>query len=406
MLGFFAAKLVLSKSESLQRLKNFFWPILVILICLMNMVTVKLDLTMIVITFLTAILLISASQETVVNLSNKPKLVLEYFGSRSYSIYLWHWPIIVLLPAALVGLTSLAKLVIAAILTLLISELSYRFIEVRAKKKFEGSNYRIFIGSSVVTSLIVILMFSSALFVKNGVWQSWSLTSHLAIKKNCDTGLGQLPTTVNMACEWESKLVMNPRKTIYLFGDSLAWSGADSVIETGNNLGYKVKLFTRNGCYARLSEKSDVTPCGEWSRNVFNYTKLNKPSLIFLFGNFTSEDLPPDTVNLLRNLGKINQKTVIMLPPPWGDSYSEMKSFINFGLDRNRKGSRPLQTSIPTEFRTGMFRVFNPSDFICQDSVCPISVDGNELYNYGNHLSVYGNGFLTKELRKLVSDMN
>ena len=406
ILGFFAAKLVLSNNKSLKRFKCLFWPILLIQIGLMNMEEINFDFSIMLVTFLTAILLISASQETKTDSRNKFEIILEYVGSRSYSIYLWHWPIIVLLPAAVVGLSNITQMLIAAILTLGISEISYSLIEVKAKKKFEGLTTRLFVTSTLVLSLIVVLMFSSALFVKNGLWQSWSLTSHKAIKKNCDIGLNELPTTVNVACQWASKLETNPKKSIYLFGDSLSWSGADSVIDAGNRLGYTVRLFTRNGCYARLSDRDDITPCGEWSRNVFYDIELNKPSVIFLFGNFTTKELPLDTMNLLRNLSEIKQKTVIMLPPPWGDSYSEMKSFVNFGLDRNRNGSRPLEISVPAEYKKDLFRVFNPSDSICKDLVCPISVNGNELYNYGNHLSVYGNAFLTKPLIELLRRLN
>jgi hypothetical protein len=386
-------------------MKGLFWPILVIQIGLMNIEVINLDLTMIVISFLTAIILISASQETRIDLSNKPKLFLEYFGSRSYSIYLWHWPIIVLLPAAVVDLRTTSQLIIAVTLTLGISEFSYRFVEEKTKKKFAGLTSRIFLTSTLGLSLIVVLMFSSALFVKNGLWQSWSLTSHKAIKKNCDTGLNELPTTVNMTCQWASKTEDNPSKLIYLFGDSLSWSGADSVIESGNSLGYTVRLFTRNGCYARLSDRNDVSPCGEWSRNVFNEIKLKKPSILFLFGNFTESELPTETKNLMKNLVSLNQKTVLMLPPPWGDSSSEMKSFVNIGLDRNRNGIRPRQLSVPDIYKSDLFRTFDPSDAICKGPECPISINGNELYNYGNHLSVYGNSFLTEGLLNLIKEI-
>ncbi|MEI3865551.1 acyltransferase family protein [Microbacterium sp. CCNWLW134] len=74
---------------------------------------------------------------------------LRWIGDRSYGIYLWHWPILVLLLAGLqgtgaeagvpgsVGLTALA-------LTLLAAELSYRFVETPVRRHgFRGSLRRL-----------------------------------------------------------------------------------------------------------------------------------------------------------------------------------------------------------------------------------------------------------------------
>lgn len=59
---------------------------------------------------------------------------LRWIGERSYGIYLWHWPLVVLVTAAGTGSTADAGVPVAAgaaagVLTLALSELSYRFVE-------------------------------------------------------------------------------------------------------------------------------------------------------------------------------------------------------------------------------------------------------------------------------------
>ena len=39
--------------------------------------------------------------------------VLGYLGDRSYSIYLWHWPVIVFLPTAVIGLSKVQSVFIS-----------------------------------------------------------------------------------------------------------------------------------------------------------------------------------------------------------------------------------------------------------------------------------------------------
>lgn len=60
-------------------------------------------------------------------LSTQP---LKYIGQRSYGIYLWHWPIFVVLrPGIDIGLEGLPAFALQLSLTLVCAELSYRFIE-------------------------------------------------------------------------------------------------------------------------------------------------------------------------------------------------------------------------------------------------------------------------------------
>ena len=54
---------------------------------------------------------------------------LAWLGERSYSIYLWHWPIIILLPYALKGDLNTQTKILSLVLTLVIASLSTAYIE-------------------------------------------------------------------------------------------------------------------------------------------------------------------------------------------------------------------------------------------------------------------------------------
>ncbi|WJL94608.1 acyltransferase family protein [Microbacterium sp. ET2] len=70
---------------------------------------------------------------------------LRWIGDRSYGIYLWHWPILVLLLAGLQGTGAEAGVpgsvgLTALVLTLVAAELSYRFVETPVRRHgFRGS---------------------------------------------------------------------------------------------------------------------------------------------------------------------------------------------------------------------------------------------------------------------------
>ncbi|NYF15375.1 peptidoglycan/LPS O-acetylase OafA/YrhL [Microbacterium sp. AK009] len=70
---------------------------------------------------------------------------LRWIGDRSYGIYLWHWPILVLLLAGLQGTAAEAGVpgsvgLTALVLTLVAAELSYRFVEMPVRRHgFRGS---------------------------------------------------------------------------------------------------------------------------------------------------------------------------------------------------------------------------------------------------------------------------
>lgn len=93
-------------------------------------------------------------------LSLKP---LRWIGSRSYGIYLWHYPIMVLgTPVHEIGNPAYWRVALQLVLILIIAELSYRFIEMPIRKEGFRSYYRQY------------------LVVNKDIWGSFSLTRKIS----------------------------------------------------------------------------------------------------------------------------------------------------------------------------------------------------------------------------------
>ncbi|MEY4312538.1 MAG: hypothetical protein RLZZ319_47 [Actinomycetota bacterium] len=83
---------------------------------------------------------------------------IEWAGDRSYSIYLWHWPILLLAPAFLGHELGTVSKLGAIALTLVLAELSYRFIEnpVRHATRPWSRSPLIMGGAALVVSAAVV----------------------------------------------------------------------------------------------------------------------------------------------------------------------------------------------------------------------------------------------------------
>lgn len=75
---------------------------------------------------LTGALILLISANTVSSNTIFSNLFLSYIGARSYSLYLWHWPVYILVGAAI---DNQLQIFIKIFLTLILAELSYQYVE-------------------------------------------------------------------------------------------------------------------------------------------------------------------------------------------------------------------------------------------------------------------------------------
>ncbi|WP_186549145.1 acyltransferase family protein [Synechococcus sp. Minos11] len=198
---------------------------------------------------LTLILISGSANNRFVNsvLTNKFSI---YLGITSYSLYLWHWPVIVI-GKWTTGINLLTTPFLI-LLILLISHLSYKYIE----KKYRGkrsSSFRAYVNGALLITI------SSALIVAMGLNKSALFAGPDSVLKNNKNYHSLVLPSVN-------------NNTLYIFGDS----HAGSIGALAEALNYKsnagIKLHARGFSIEGVDEsnKNDflLKPLSKYSKEI------------------------------------------------------------------------------------------------------------------------------------------
>lgn len=125
-----------------------------------------------VLSLLTAVLVVIAAHPGLKFGSQLGNPVLKWFGDRSYGIYLWHWPIFVLMRSGIdIQWPDPIAFVVKIAIVLVISDLSYRFVELPIRKGAIGSRLTVWRAAGVprpqartlMTTAVTIVVLSASL---------------------------------------------------------------------------------------------------------------------------------------------------------------------------------------------------------------------------------------------------
>ena len=356
-------------------------------------------------------------------ISVKPLTLL---GDYSYSIYLWHWPIWVLLITTFKRTNNMVAF--AFLLSLVVGWLQYRLIEepIRSRRKFLKIKTHQFVG---VFGLFALLSFALMSFTtpKIGMHLAARLPGELSlhiIEKPCDGPEFKLETA--QSCAYKST---NNKGWAVLVGDSTAKSLSDGFVRASNSQGMNSYVFSFPGCSFQLFDSpfTATDQCVDWRADVFTALQQIQPK-VMLIANLNSlyvkEPLlgwsPEDTQLIwgselgrtLSELSRLNTQVVIVQPPPrfnydlrydlsllWPNSIKESRVAV---VSRREKINEIEENAIVGfDF---VRPIVNFTDEFCNADICDPKVSNKFMFEDNDHLSVDGSLFVSAVIERAISE--
>lgn len=349
-----------------------------------------------------------------------------YFGRLSYSLYLWHWPIIVLLRWT-VGVENLYFLLGAAIATLIAGALSYHFLEVPLRRRVEivvkSEAQRLFFGGVAILGFAVLALG----IVKAQPYLSMSVT------RNVNEWYPYAEEVKS-----EVRLAGNPlsQHRLYVLGDSHTGAYSKLLSLLSINHGIRVEKFSQAGCAIAGLIKPLAPECVDFARkSVEHILSQSVPGDVVLLASlrvnrlgdqwaaFDSSEIAAkqygtkaryeqiqavqEASQLIGRLQKAGLFIIIDAPkpifasPPFrcADWFNRNNPICDGGLSISR--SVLLDHRQPTMLSLAKLQkqypdliVWDPFPILCPGEICYAYDGETPLFFDGDHLSGHGNRVL------------
>ena len=217
-------------------------------------------------------------------LSSSPAI---WIGDRSYSWYLWHWPLIVF--AGGLWPSSSIAVPVAAVVSIVPAMLSFDYVEEPIRRGRSLPNW----GALRLLGTATLVPIAIGVLVQQGSSRNWGLdvpagwgAEGIAADAGCRDGGGPWDAD---ACTFG---VEDPKGTIFLVGDSHAGAAADGVIAAGNSLGYDVAVWYRTSCPIQTRVPATLPDCADWQNAAIKTITESPPELVVIANRSTLYTLP------------------------------------------------------------------------------------------------------------------
>ena len=367
---------------------------------------------------------------------------LTWLGDRSYSWYLWHWPLIVF--ARALWPQSNAVLVAAA-LSIVPAWLSYRWVEnpIRVGPRFRGRAVLALAAACVLVPVgasAALIGVNAALLRSNTLGEWYAASSlHADMTRGCE-GPDLADARGVERCTWR---VDRPRGRVALVGDSQAGQFTEPVVRAAARARYDATVLTMNSCpLVSLQVSMHATKTGHGKRCArFNAETLDllvrlRPDVVVLASR---SDLyvgdgtvalrtgrgPVSRIDaekarmwrhaLARVIARLNEagSHVVVVHPipvlgaePFGCAVLTilLKSCVSGVTRREADKTRRLAVSAERAAVAGATdaSVLDFDDDLCDAVVCSSAHDGIWMYRDVSHLSIDGSLRLTDRFSRLL----
>jgi hypothetical protein len=206
---------------------------------------------------------------------------LAWIGDLSYSLYLWHWPLIVFAVALLPGSSRAAPA--AAAISLVPAWLSYRYVEnpIRHEPRLRGR-----VGFALAATCVLIP--ASTAFATSWMPRytdvSYDFSFHGDVSRGCDKWTAYV-SPARARCTWHTE---HAHGTVVLIGDSNAGHFTEPFVAAAQQAGYNATVATPSGCpFIQLqlaNTKMGYSDCNRFNAAALPELIRQRPNLVVISG--------------------------------------------------------------------------------------------------------------------------
>ena len=317
--------------------------------------------------------------------------LLQRIGDWSYSIYLWHWPLLTIPALVLQRNLKAPEKLLALIICIVLSALSYKYVENPIRK----SKY----SPKEITRFALIA--GSALSLIAGV-------IYLSAPKASALDLARIqPVIYQDGCQMDKAATKPDLKCVYggsgkgklvLFGDSHAAQWFPAINKWALINRYQLIVMTKSSCPALPLPLKDngafkARACNTFRANAIAEINRIKPDLVII-SNF--EHYEKIAAKSFAGKLRIDSKILLIRDTPWP----------NKDIPTCLSTNRICDTQVPKKIQYSYSNIFDPVPILCTLK-CPAKVDGLIAYRDQTHISVAMAEHLTDvlgaEIEKLVA---
>ncbi len=367
-------------------------------------------------------------------------------GTLSYSLYLTHWPLYSLARILIQADPSVGVKVLLIMISVAVSYLIYRFVEVPLVALGRKESKARFISKEVsIISMLLVLLFSSSAYIYSS--KIFELRALADTKKFTEAGYWK---HAYIRCDKDSnkKFNLDPscvsggataQKGFAILGDSHADQYFIGLSESGAKYGYSGYHLGANGCPPLIGVNRVERPgCSLYLEGAINQIENNQHiNIVFIAARWayyaqgiTSAGEPVGIASFLDHNGaKIENKkavaygleniirrllghgkTVIVIDqipefsidPRKYEFYTDRELFVNKeNFIKRRAGVVESVVGSLLSYSKGNLFYFDPVGLFCNGSSCTSKINGDLYYRDDDHLNLMGSKYVSQvELEK------
>lgn len=337
-----------------------------------------------------------------------------HIGKISYSLYLWHWPIIAYANYLFIELSGI-NFLIALGVSLLLADITWRWVEQPFRQMGRVSTFKKTIFQYFLPGLLLILAISSVVILQNG-YPSRFNEKVIAY----ESSIQQRPEKIRAGCHVPSALYKslpdplacslgnnNEAPVGVLWGDSYANHFSGMIDELARHQGLTFMDYTMDACPPLLDFKiaggaQYAERCKQRNLQMIDFLKKSNISWVVLAANWPSDpESEKSFKSTLKLLEDMNLKITLIHANQYmtkGPGCSIRQAMHGKVMGCNTNEDMPVNylSSIDNDFKK--LKVIKPNSIICKTGECDQVINGVLIYRDRGHLNDVGSRELGRQL--------